>query len=174
MLCSLLAAGLLISTHFERREAPAPRGAPTLGCRGFFAPSVPVRALCWKGKELAMPPGLSCCDPPASTAIPAPGSTFSNSSMRSHGKAASFSPLPSRVTWVVWSVLFLLPSPLPCLCPWHNPCMTLLEPGCSWSGSKPVSPWLSPGFPGSGSLALQGGIGFPSASASLSPQIQEK
>lgn len=142
MLCSVLAAGLLISTHFERREAPAPRGTPTLGCLGVFAPSVPIRALCWKGKELAVPPGLSCCDPRCLHSLP---STFSNSSMRSHGKASSFPPLPSSVIWVMCSVLLLLPSPFPCLCPWHNPCVSLLEPGCSWRGSsKPGRAWLPP------------------------------
>lgn len=36
MLCSVLAAGLLISAHFERREAPAPRETPTLGCLWVF------------------------------------------------------------------------------------------------------------------------------------------
>lgn len=40
VLCSVLAAGLLISAHLERREAPAPREPPPWAAVGFFTPSV--------------------------------------------------------------------------------------------------------------------------------------
>lgn len=116
-----------------------------------------------------MPPRLTCCDSPA---IPAPGSTFSQSSTTSNGKAFfPLLPLCSGVTWVMCSMLFFLPCPSPCLCPWHNPCLAMLDE-LEWEQTHQhlASLWL----PWAGSLPLQGVIGFPSASASLSPQIQQK
>lgn len=119
-----------------------------------------------------MPPALSCCDPQSH---PKPWEHIFKQLHEIFWKSC-FLPSLAILLWCHWvmcSMLFLLL----CLCPWHNPCLAIPEPGCSWSGSKRVSTWLPSGFPGCGSLALQGVIGFPSASASLSlspHQIQEK